>query len=102
MAKKEVIENVSVGESAVANAPGFPDSVPVVMSKENVPVFQVFTVGKEGRVYGKTGSPVSPVVSVEEANTLASKFNTKDPEQIEARARKPKKFTNPLAEEANS
>ncbi|MDP1570809.1 MAG: hypothetical protein Q8L86_12495 [Vicinamibacterales bacterium] len=78
---------------------GFPESVEPLRTKFG-PAFKVVRIGDEARVYGKRGEPVSPVTTLSEASKLASQFNRRDPEQIEARSRKTDPKKNVLAERA--
>jgi hypothetical protein len=103
MAKKEekkAEESVSSVEEVKGST--FPASMPIrADQKTSVPMFQVLVVGTEARVYGKTGLPVSPILPLSEASVLASRFNSRDPEQNDARGKQDKKVVNRLADEAN-
>ena len=81
-------------------AKSFPSDVPVKKGKHGATIFQLVVVGDSARVYGKNGLPVSPVTTLREASKLASAFNTRDPEQIEAKARPQGPKKNILAERA--
>lgn len=111
MGKKKTEETVQEEESSAAEpespaeqprgkANTFPASVPVKKSNHGATVFQLVVIGDEGRVYGKTGTPVSPILPKNEATKLCSEFNVKDPEQVQARSRKADPKKNVLAERA--